>query len=57
MSNCNFNKYTIQLNMYKHCIEKYTDIKIGVMKIVHIGQEIEIIEIPDCPDIINMLLK
>jgi len=58
MSNCNFNKYTIQLNMYKHCIEKYTDIKIGVMKIVHIRDEnVEVIEIPDCPDIIKMLLR
>lgn len=58
MSNCNFNKYTIQLNMYKHCIEKYTDIKIGVMKIVHIkDQNVEVIEIPDCPDIIKMLLR
>ena len=57
MSNCNFNKYTIQVNMYKHCIEKYTDLRIDVMKIIHITDKIEVIEIPDCPDIIKMLLR
>lgn len=57
MSNCNFNKYTIQVNMYKHCIEKYTTLKIDVMKIIHVTDKIEVIEIPDCPDIIKMLLR
>lgn len=57
MSNCNFNKYTIQVNLYKHCIEKYTNLKIDVMKIVHVTDKIEVIEIPDCPDIIKMLLR
>lgn len=57
MSNCNFNKYTIQVNMYKHCIEKYTNLKIDVMKIVHVTDKIEVLEIPDCPDIIKMLLR
>lgn len=57
MSNCNFNKYTIQVNMYKHCIEKYTSIRIDVMKVIHITDKIEVIEIPDCPDIIKMLLR
>ena len=57
MSNCNFNKYTIQLNMYKHCIEKYTDLKIDKMYVQHVLDKIESIEIPDCPDIIKMLLR
>lgn len=58
MSNCNFNKYTIQLNMYKHCIEKYTNVKIDKMYIQHVLENtVDSIEIPDCPDIIKMLLR
>ena len=57
MSNCNFNKYTIQLNMYKHCIEKYTSLKIDKMYVQHVTDSVESIEIPDCPDIIKMLLR
>lgn len=57
MSNCNFNKYTIQLNMYKHCIEKYTDLKIDKMYIQHVSNVVESIEIPNCPDIIKMMLR
>lgn len=56
MSDCNFNKYTLQLNMYKHCIEKYTSLKIGKMKIIHVRDKIRPYDIPNSPDIIKLLL-
>lgn len=39
LDDCSFNKYTVQLNMYKHSIEKYSDIKIKSMHIVHFSDE------------------
>lgn len=57
LSDCNFNKYTLQLNFYKHCIEKYTSIRIARMYILNIRPNtISRIDIPDCPDLIKLIL-
>lgn len=57
LSDCNYNKYTLQLNMYKHCIEKYLDITIGSMIIVWIKPDgFELINIPESQDLVKMIL-
>jgi hypothetical protein len=57
LSDCNYNKYTLQLNMYKHCIEKYLDITIDSMFIVWIKPDgFELINIPESQDLVKMIL-
>ena len=57
LSDCNYNKYTLQLNMYKHCIEKYLDITIDGMIIVWIKPDgFELINIPESQDLVKMIL-
>ena len=39
LDDCNFNKYIIQLNLYKWCLEKYTPVSISAMYIVHFKED------------------
>jgi hypothetical protein len=57
LSDCNYNKYTLQLNMYKHCIEKYVNITIDSMIIVWIKPDgFELITIPESQDLVKLIL-
>jgi len=42
LDDCNFNIYTLQLNLYARCIEKYTSIKVNRLVIDHIPRLPEI---------------
>ena len=53
LDSCNFNIYTLQLNLYARCIEKYTKIKVSKLYIDHIprlpekvGYEYQEYEVP-----------
>lgn len=57
LSDCNFNKYTLQLNTYKHCIEKYMNITVANMFIVWIKADgFELINIPESQDLVKLIL-
>lgn len=59
MSEGEVNEYTIQLNLYKFFIEKYTSIKIDKMKIVWFNSKnpnYELIELPDVQEKIKEML-
>jgi len=57
LSDTNFNKYTLQLNFYKHCIETYTSVRVHQLSILHVRNGlISEIPIPDCPDLIKLIL-
>ncbi len=54
------NEYTIQLNTYKHFIEKYTNIAIGGMKVIWfnvVNSNYEIFEMPDIQPKISLMLE
>ncbi len=49
LSDCNYNKYTVQLSVYRYLIEKNTDLKIGYNMIVWFqakNDNYEVIEVP-----------
>lgn len=51
MDDCNFNKYSLQLSIYKYLIEKNTDLKISKCKIIHFDYKnntFNTMEIIDC---------
>ena len=50
IEDCAFNKYALQLSIYKVLLEKYTDIKIASCKIVwllHSAENYQVIDLPD----------
>jgi len=59
MAEGQINEYTIQLNTYKHFIEKYTNLKVNKMKIIWfnvINTDYQLFELPDInPKIVEML--
>lgn len=60
MDECEFNEYTIQLNVYKYFIEKYTDLKVDGLKLVWIqptNDNFELIELPSIQDKIKLMLE
>lgn len=60
MDECEINEYTIQLNLYKHFIEKYTKAKVGALKLIWIqptNNNYEIIELLDIQDRIKEMLE
>lgn len=57
---CEFEAYSIQLNLYKYIIEKNTNIKIGRLWLVHIHEDQEkynLIQCADYQDIIKLLFE
>lgn len=50
IDDCEFNKYSLQLSIYKYLIEKNTDLKIGVCKIAHFNYRTETITIIPAAD-------
>lgn len=57
---CEFEAYSIQLNLYKYIIEKNTKIKIGKLWLIHLHEEQEkynLIQCADYQDIIKLLFE
>jgi ATP-dependent exoDNAse (exonuclease V) beta subunit len=57
---CEFETYSIQLNLYKYIIEKNTNIKIGKLWLIHLHEDQEkynLIQCADYQDIIKLLIK
>jgi len=57
---CEYETYSLQLNLYKYIIEKNTDIKIGKCYLVWIHEENEtyqVIECKDYQDVIELMFK
>lgn len=57
---CEFEAYSIQLNLYKYIIEKNTKIKIGKLWLIHLHEEQEkynLIQCADYQDIIKLLIE
>lgn len=60
MDECEVNEYTIQLNTYKHFIEKYTSLKIDKLKIIWLNpnnKDYQIIELDSIQDKIKLMLE
>ena len=58
LKNCNFVQYSLQLNTYKHIIEKEYDIDIDEMWIVHLqGDKIKTHKIDDMQDKVKEMLE
>lgn len=60
MDECEINEYTIQLNLYKYFIEKYTKARVESMKLIWIqptNSNYEIIELFDIQDKIKQMLE
>lgn len=60
MDECEVNEYTIQLNTYKYFIEKYTNIKIGDMKLIWLqptNENYKVINLPDIKEKIVLMLE
>lgn len=59
MAEGQINEYTIQLNTYKHFVEKYTNLKINKMKVIWfnvVNSSYQLFELPDINSrIVNML--
>lgn len=57
---CEFESYSLQLNLYKYIIEKNTNLKIGKLYLVWIHEENETYQVIECKDyqeIIQLLFK
>ena len=60
MDVCELNTYSLQLNLYKHIIEKNTNLKIGKLYICwfhETNKKYEVIECKDFSEEINQLVK
>jgi ATP-dependent exoDNAse (exonuclease V) beta subunit len=60
LDDCQFNKYSLQLSLYKYIIEKYTEIKILDLKVVwffHKSDTYQVIDIPYRKTDIETLIK
>jgi ATP-dependent exoDNAse (exonuclease V) beta subunit len=60
MDVCELNTYSLQLNLYKHIIEKNTDLKIGKLYICWFhesNKKYEVIECKDFSEEIKQLVK
>ena len=60
MDECEFNEYTIQLNVYKYFIEKYTGLKVDGLKLVWIQPtniDFELIELPCIQEKIKLMFE
>ncbi len=60
LHDCEFEAYSIQLNLYKYIIEKNTNIKIGRLWLIHIHEEQEKYNLVQCADyqhIIKLLFE
>ncbi len=60
LHDCEFEAYSIQLNLYKYIIEKNTNIKIGKLWLIHIHEEQEKYNLIQCADyqhIIKLLFE
>ena len=60
LDDCQFNKYSLQLSLYKYIIEKYTNIKISELKIIwfnHKNDSYKIFEVDFLKDDIEKLIK
>jgi hypothetical protein len=56
IDDCEFNKYSLQLNIYKYLIEKNTDLKISKCKIVHFdyrNNNLNVLETSDYSQIVK----
>lgn len=50
IDDCEMNKYSIQTSFYKRIIEKNTNLKLGVSRIVHLNLKGESLDVYDCQD-------
>ena len=60
MDECEINEYTIQLNTYKYFIEKYTNLKVGDMKLIWLqpsNDTYKIISLPSIQEKIIVMLE
>lgn len=56
IDDCEFNKYSLQLSIYKYLLEKNTNLKISTCKIAHFSylkESVEVIEILDLSDLVK----
>ena len=57
---CEFEAYSLQLNLYKYIIEKNTNIKIGRLYLVWLFEENETYQVIECKDyqsVIELMFK
>ena len=52
---CEYESYSLQLNLYKFIIEKNTNLKIGRLYLVWINEENEKFEVIECKDYMNVI--
>lgn len=52
---CEYESYSLQLNLYKYIIEKNTNLKIGKLYLVWITEENEKFQVIECKDYMNVI--